>query len=141
MVLFTAPIADLTAINAILQQAKTIAVIGLSPKADRPSNQVARYLMAAGYRVIPVNPGQDTILGQPCYPDLYAVPDRIDIVDIFRNPADVPPIVDAAIAVGARTVWMQQGITHAAAAAKAQAAGLTVIMDRCLKIDHQNLMS
>lgn len=121
----------------ILRESRTIAVIGLSPKAARPSHQVATYLLEAGYEVIPVNPGHDQILGLRAYPDLAAVPGPVDIVDIFRNPQEVPAIVDSAIAIGAKVVWMQLGIVHEQAAAKARAAGLTVVMDRCLKVDHQ----
>lgn len=124
--------------DQIMRNSRTIAVVGLSPKAARPSHQVAVYLLAAGYEVIPVNPGHEQILGLRSYPDLAAIPGPVDIVDIFRNPKEVPAIVDSAIAIGAKVVWMQLGIVHEQAAAKARAAGLTVIMDRCLKIDHQN---
>lgn len=124
----------------ILKKAKTIAVVGLSPKKERPSNQVAKYLLEVGYEIFPVNPGQSEILGLTCYPDLFSVPVDIDIVDIFRNPRDVPQVVEAAIAVGAKTVWMQQGIVHEDAARKAREAGLRVIMDRCIKVDHANLV-
>jgi len=123
-------------IAALLATARTIAVVGLSPKPDRPSNQVARYLLAAGYTVIPVNPGQTEILGQVCYPSLGAVPLSIDIVDIFRRAAEVAPIVEEAIAVKAKAIWMQLGISQEEAAEKARAAGLLVVMDRCLKIEH-----
>ena len=126
-------------LKAILRNCRTIAVVGLSPKPSRPSHMVAAYLLRAGYEVIPVNPGQDEILGRRCYPSLTAVPGRVDLVDIFRNPADVPPIVDEAIAIGARVVWMQLGIVNHEAARKAEAAGLQVVMDRCLKVDHQHL--
>lgn len=124
-------------VGHILRQARTIAVVGLSPKAARPSHQVAAYLLAAGYRVIPVNPGHEQLLGLPAYPDLASVPEPVDIVDIFRRSEEVPAIVDAAIAMGAKVVWMQLGIVHEEAAGKARAAGLTVIMDRCLMVDHQ----
>jgi predicted CoA-binding protein len=127
-------------IRRILKDSKTIAVVGLSPKPQRPSHQVARYLMAAGYTIIPVNPGQDTILGLPCYPNLRAVPVPVDLVDIFRRPEAVLPVVEDAIAIGARFIWMQEGIVHKEAAAKAEAAGLLVVMDRCTKIDHMNLL-
>jgi predicted CoA-binding protein len=127
-------------IRRILKDSKTIAVVGLSPKPQRPSHQVARYLMAAGYTIIPVNPGQDTILGLPCYPNLRAVPAQVDMVDIFRRPEAVLPVVEDAIAIGARFIWMQEGIVHKEAAAKAEAAGLLVVMDRCTKIDHMNLL-
>lgn len=132
--------AQVAAIRRILRDSKTIAVVGLSPKPQRPSHQVARYLMAAGYTIIPVNPGQDTILGLPCYPSLKAITTQVDMVDIFRRPEAVLPIVEDAIAIGAKFIWMQEGIVHKEAAAKAEAAGLIVIMDRCTKIDHMNLL-
>jgi len=135
------PAAEQTkAIRRILKDSKIIAVVGLSPKPQRPSHQVARYLMAAGYTIIPVNPGHDTILGLPCYPNLRAVPVPVDMVDIFRRPEEVLPIVEDAIGIGARFIWMQAGIVHEAAAAKAEAAGLVVIMDRCTMVDHMNLL-
>lgn len=127
-------------IRTILTNSQTIAVVGLSPKPERPSHQVACYLMEAGYTIVPVNPGQDNILGFTCYPDLRAIPTRVDLVDIFRRSETVAPIVDDAIAIGARYIWMQEGIVHEAAAAKAEAAGLLVVMDRCTKIDHMNLL-
>ena len=132
--------AQVASIRRILRDSKTIAVVGLSPKPQRPSHQVARYLMGAGYTIVPVNPGQDTILGLPCYPSLKAIPTQVDMVDIFRRPEAVLPIVEDAIAIGAKFIWMQEGIVHKEAAAKAEAAGLIVIMDRCTKIDHMNLL-
>ena len=128
-------------IRRILKDSKTIAVVGLSPKPHRPSNQVARYLMEAGYTIIPVNPGQDSILGLPCYPNLRAVPTSVDLVDIFRRSEAVLPIVEEAIAIRAKYIWMQEGIVNREAAARAEAAGLAVIMDRCTKIDHMNLLA
>ena len=127
-------------IRMMLQETKTIAVVGCSPKPQRPSHQVAAYLMDAGYTIIPVNPGQDLILGQTCYPNLRAIPTRVDMVDIFRKPETILPIVEEAIEIGARFIWMQEGIVNEEAAAKAEAAGLEVIMDRCTKIDHMNLL-
>ena len=127
-------------IRKVLWDSKTIAVVGLSPKPHRPSHQVASYLMEAGYSIIPVNPGQDEVLGQTCYPNLRAIPGSVDMVDIFRRPEAVLSIVEDAIAIGAQCIWMQEGIVNTEAAAKAQAAGLTVIMDRCTKIDHLNLL-
>lgn len=136
----TEPQADLDmALIKLLREAKTIAIVGLSPKPERPSYQVAAYLLGAGYEIIPVNPGQGQIMGLRCYPDLASIPQPVDIVDIFRNPSEVPAIVDSAIAIGAKVLWMQIGIVHEEAAAKARAAGLTVIMDRCLAIEHQKL--
>ena len=127
-------------ISTLLRSARVIAVVGLSPKEQRPSNQVARYLLATGYRIIPVNPGQSMILGQICYPDLTEIPESVDIVDIFRKASEVVPIVDQAAAIGAGAVWLQQGIVSEEAARLAEAAGLVCIMDRCIKIDHQRLL-
>ncbi len=124
-----------------LKENRTIAVVGLSPKETRPSHQVARYLIENGYTIYPVNPGQESILGLTCYPDLQSVPAHVDIVDIFRNSKEVPQIVDSAIEIGVKVVWMQLGVVHEDAAAKARAAGIIVVMDRCIKIDHQQLPS
>ena len=131
---------QVTTIRKILKDSRTVAVVGLSPKPHRPSHQVARYLMEAGYTIIPVNPGQDTILGLNCYPNLRAIPTPVDMVDIFRRPETVLPIVEDAIAIGAKFIWMQEGIVNEDAARKAEEAGLAVIMDRCTKIDHMNLL-
>ncbi len=127
-------------IRGILRESKTIAVVGLSPKPHRPSHQVARYLMEAGYTIIPVNPGHDALLGLTCYPNLRAIPTQVDMVDIFRRSKAVMNIIDDAVAVGARFIWMQEGIVNQEAAVKAEAAGLIVVMDRCTKIDHMNLL-
>ena len=127
-------------IRKILLESKTIAVVGLSPKPHRPSHEVARYLMEAGYTIIPVNPGHDALLGLTCYPNLRAIPTQIDMVDIFRRSEAVMNIIDDAVAVGARFIWMQEGIVNQEAAAKAEAAGLIVVMNRCTKIDHMNLL-
>jgi predicted CoA-binding protein len=127
-------------IRRILKDSKTIAVVGLSPKPHRPSHQVASYLMEAGYAIIPVNPGQDTLLGLPCYPNLQAIPGPVDMVDIFRRSEFVIPIVEDAVSIGAKFIWMQEGLVNEVAARKAEEAGLTVIMDRCTKIDHMNLL-
>jgi predicted CoA-binding protein len=126
-------------IKKILEESTVIAVVGLSPKPDRPSNLVGRYLINAGYTVIPVNPGQTEILGEKCYSNLSEIKEKIDIVDIFRRSEDVEPIVEEAIAVGAKVIWMQLGIENEEAAVRAREAGLAVIMDRCIKIDHSNL--
>jgi len=134
------PSEQVAKIRKILKDSKTVAVVGLSPKPHRPSHQVARYLIEAGYTIIPVNPGQDSILGLPCYPNLLDIPTPVDMVDIFRRQEKVLPIVEEAIAIGARFIWMQEGIVHEEAAARAEAAGLIVIMDRCTKIDHMNLL-
>jgi predicted CoA-binding protein len=127
-------------IISILKLNSTVAVVGLSPKPNRPSHQVASYLQRNGYRVIPVNPGQNEILGKKCYPDLDAVPDSIDIVNIFRRSEHVLPIVRDAIANKVKVVWMQQGIINEEAEQLAEKYGLIVIMDRCIKVDHQNFM-
>jgi len=123
---------------ALLRSVSTIAVVGISDKPERPSNEVARYLMAAGYRVFPVNPTLDEVLGQPCYPNLMAIPEEggVDLVDIFRASEHVGPVVDEAIAIGAKAVWMQEGVVNEAAAQAARAAGLPVVMDRCTKKVH-----
>jgi len=125
-------------IASILASARTIAVVGLSDKADRDSNRVARYLQDHGYRVIPVNPALPEAVGERCYPDLASIPADVslDIVDIFRKAEFIPALVDEAIARGAGVVWMQLGLAHNAAADKARAAGLQVVMDRCIKIEH-----
>ena len=127
------------AIRTILKNTTTIAVVGLSPKPGRPSNQVAQYLKDAGYTIIPVNPGQDNLLGLPCYPNLQAIPGPVDMVDIFRRAEFVLPIVEEAIAIKAKVVWMQSGIVNEAAARLAEEAGLAVIMDRCTMVEHMNL--
>ena len=127
-------------IRKILKDSSVIAVVGLSPKPHRPSHQVSRYLLEAGYTIIPVNPGQDSILGLPCYPNLRAIPSPVDIVDIFRRQEEVLPIVEDAIAIGAKYIWMQEGIVNEEAAARAETAGLVVVMDRCTMIDHMNLL-
>jgi predicted CoA-binding protein len=131
---------DAALIRKILNDSKTVAVVGLSPKPHRPSHQVATYLMDAGYTVIPVNPGQDSILGHTCYPNLQDIPVPVDLVDIFRRPEEVMPIVEDAIAIKVKHIWMQEGIVNEEAAVKAEAAGISVIMDRCTKIDHMNLL-
>ena len=126
-------------LEKIFASTTTIAVVGLSPKPDRPSNLVAAYLQQAGYTIIPVNPGQREILGQTCYPDLSTIPVPVDVVDIFRRSDQIEPIVEDAIAIQAKVIWMQQGIINQAAAQTATEAGLTVIMDRCMKVDHFQL--
>jgi len=123
----------------LLKTSRTIAVVGLSGKRFRPSYGVAEYMQRNGYRIIPVNPFEQSVLGEKCYPDLDSVPGRVDIVDIFRRPEFVPEIVEAAIRIGARCVWMQEGVVHEQAAARARAAGLTVVMDRCILKDHRRM--
>ena len=129
------------ALRALLAEAKTIAVVGLSPKPWRPSHQVAQYLQAAGYRIIPVNPEHDTILGERSYPTLTAAraEHAIDIVDVFRRSEFVGPIVDEAIRVKPRLIWLQVGVVDEAARARAAAAGIPFVMDRCLMVDHRLL--
>ncbi len=127
----------------ILKNTQTIAVVGLSPKPHRTSFGVSRYMQAQGYRIIPVNPNATEALGEKSYPSLTeaAKHEKIDLVNCFRNSEDIPPIVDEAIAIGAKAVWMQLGIENRAAAAKAQAAGLLVVQDQCIKVDHTVLLS
>jgi uncharacterized protein len=121
----------------ILKKYKTIAVVGLSSKPARPSHGVALYLQASGYRIIPVNPNETHVLGEKSYARVEDVPEKIEIVDIFRRAEDVPPAVEGAIRAGAKVVWMQLGIANEAAAEKARAVGLTVVMDACMLIEHK----
>ena len=123
----------------ILHNSRTIAVVGLSGKRYRPSYGVAEYMKRAGYRIIPVNPNETEVLGERCYPDLDSIPEPVDIVDIFRRSEFVPEIVEAAIRIGAKMVWMQEDVFHEAAARRAQEAGLAVVMDRCILKDHRRL--
>ncbi len=123
-------------IAQVLQQSKTIAVVGLSSKPERASYQVAAYLQRHGYRIIPVNPRETQVLGEPAYASLRDVPVAIDIVDVFRESSAVPEIVAETIAIGAKVLWLQLEIHHAEAEAQAQAAGITVISDVCIKIAH-----
>ncbi len=129
-----------TRLREILKSVRVIAVVGLSPKSNRPSNMVARYLIDAGYTVIPVNPGQEEILGLKCYASLDDVPGKVDLVDIFRRPEDVGPIVESAVSKDIKYIWMQLGIINDEAAAFARQHDCEIVMDRCIKIDHQNLM-
>jgi predicted CoA-binding protein len=124
------------AIDEILKNFRTIAVVGLSSNPARPSYRVASYMQTQGYRVIPVNPNETNVLGEPSYPSLAAVPGTIDLVDIFKKSEDVLPIVDEAIARGAKAIWMQEGVVNEAAAARAAQAGLPVVMDRCWLKEH-----
>ncbi|MDR0476477.1 MAG: CoA-binding protein [Desulfobulbaceae bacterium] len=129
--------ADATDFSPLWRGAQTIAVVGLSPKTDRPSNRVARYLLDQGFTVIPVNPGHAEILGQKCYDSLTAIGYQVDIIDIFRKSEDVLPVVAEAIAIGAKAIWMQEGVVNNEAAALAKSHGLVVVMDRCLMIEHR----
>jgi hypothetical protein len=128
-------------IKDLLRSCKTIAVVGISPKADRPSYGVASYLKSNGYRIIPVRPDGDEILGEKVYRNLAEIPKgiEIDVVDVFRKSEDVLPVVEEAIQRGAKVVWMQEGVINQEACAKAEKAGLKVIMDRCIKKEHQKL--
>src|SRR5258708_35923441 len=127
-------------ITYILKHSKTIAVVGLSSKRLRPSYGVSEYMQSAGYRIIPVNPAETYVLGEKAYPDLESVPEPIDIVNIFRAPEFVPAVVDSAIAIGAKSVWMQEDVIHEAAAEKARNAGLDVVIDRCILKEHRRLL-
>lgn len=125
--------------ETILRRSRTIAVVGLSPNPNRPSHEIASYLQAQGYRIIPVNPNTDAVLGERSYPNLRAVPEQVDVVQIFRRTEDVPPVVEDAIAIRAKAVWMQEGIVHNEAAGRGRRAGLAVIMDRCMRATHREL--
>ena len=129
-------------LKEILIDCETVAVIGISPKEDRPSYKVASYLKAKGYRIVPVRPDGNLILGEKVYHSLMEIPKeiKIDLVDIFRRSEEVPPVVDEAVQRGAKVVWMQEGIFHEEAGAKAEKAGLKVVMDRCMKKEHQRLI-
>ena len=131
----------MTTIEEVLANSKVIAVVGLSDRPERPSHGVARYLQRSGYRIIPVNPKlKGPVLGEEPYPDLDSVPEKVDLVDVFRRPIDVPPVVEAAIRIGAPAIWMQLGIVHEEAAQRAREAGLAVVMDRCTAIEHRLLL-
>lgn len=127
---------NLDEIPQLLKNASNIAIVGLSPKTARPSNMVARYLLDAGYTIYPVNPGQEEILGEKCYSSLLDIPDHIDIVNIFRKAEDVVPVVEQAVKLDCKCIWMQQGIINHDAAEIARHNGKVVVMDRCIKIDH-----
>ena len=127
-------------IAKILRKSKTIAVVGASPKPWRDSGSIGQYLLNKGYDVYPVNPKYQEVLGRKCYPDLKSIPVAIDIVDIFRNPDQVGEVVDEAIAVKAKTVWMQLGVINEQAATKAEQAGLNVVMDHCIAVEYSKLV-
>jgi predicted CoA-binding protein len=130
---------DIETLKRILQTTHSIAMVGLSDKWHRPSYFVAKYLLDRGYKVIPVNPGHQQILGQKCYPTLEDIPDKVDMVDLFQRPDRVMPFVESAIDMNVRFVWMQLGIVNEEAAAKARAQGIEVVMDRCPKIEYARL--
>jgi uncharacterized protein len=128
-------------VRAILSAYRTIAVVGLSPNPDRPSHEVSAYMQEMGYRIIPVNPNAPAVLGEVAYRSLRDIPQPVEIVDIFRRPEHVPAIVDDAIAIGAKVIWMQLGISDEASAARALAAGLAVVMNRCIATTHHALQA
>ncbi len=134
------PNPDPARIKELLSQARTIAVVGLSPDSSRDSHKVASYLLEHGYRVIPVNPKEQTILGQKVYPDLAAVDQPVDLVDVFRASEHVGPIAAAAVAMGAKALWLQLGVRNDQAAAQASQAGLAVVQDKCIKVEHRALL-
>jgi hypothetical protein len=127
-------------IPELLKTSRTIAVVGLSQKRFRPSNGVADYMQRNGYRIIPVNPFESAVLGETSYPNLEAIPEHVDIVNIFRRSEFVPEIVEAALRIGAAAIWMQEGVVHEDAAKLARSAGLTVVMDRCILKEHRRMV-
>ncbi|MGH8798856.1 MAG: CoA-binding protein [Casimicrobiaceae bacterium] len=131
---------DIAGLRRILLQSRTIAVVGLSASWYRPSYFAAKYMQDHGYRIVPVNPNHAEVLGEKCYPALAAVPHRIDIVDCFRKPVEMPAIADEAVAIGAKVLWMQLGIRNDQAAKIALDAGLEVVMNRCVKIEHARIL-
>jgi hypothetical protein len=130
---------DISTLRRILKESRVIAVVGLSADWYRPSYFAAKYMQEHGYRVIPVNPKYREILGEKCYARLSEIPERVDIVDVFRKTADVMPVAEEAIAVGAKVLWQQLGVKNQAAAERARAAGLETVMERCVKIEHARL--
>ncbi len=130
---------DINTLRRILKEARTIAVVGLSANWWRPSYFAAKYMQEHGYRIIPVNPAYPEVLGEKCYASLRDIPERVDIVDCFRKSEEIPPLAAEAIAIGAKVLWMQLGVINHEAAARARNAGLEVVMDRCVKIEHARL--
>ena len=130
---------DAETIARILRETRVIAVVGLSAKRFRPSYGVSEYMQRAGYRIIPVNPRDGVILGEKVYPTLEAIPEPVDLVNVFRRPEYVPAVVESAIRIGARALWLQEEVIHEEAAARAEEAGLAVVMDRCLLKEHRRL--
>ena len=130
---------DINTLRRILHESRVLAVVGLSASWYRPSYFAAKYMMEHGYRIIPVNPQVTEVLGQKCYPSLRAIPEKVDLVDVFRKTSEVLPIAEDAIAIGARVLWQQIGVKNEEAAEKARAAGLDTVMDRCVKIEHARL--
>jgi predicted CoA-binding protein len=131
---------DTAGVRRILLRSRTLAVVGLSAQWHRPSYFAAKYMLDHGYRIIPVNPRYADVLGQRCYPDLRSIPEPVDIVDCFRKSAEIPPLADDAIAIGAKVLWMQLGIVNDDAARRASSAGLDVVMNRCVKIEHARIL-
>ncbi len=130
---------SISALRRILRECRTVAVVGLSPEWHRPSHFVAKYLQQHGYRIIPVNPRCAEILGERCYPSLLEIPEHVDMVDVFRRTADVPPIAQQAVQIKARCLWQQIGVLNLEADELARAAGLDSVMDRCVKIEHARI--
>jgi predicted CoA-binding protein len=131
---------DIAGLRRILARSRTLAVVGLSAQWYRPSYFAAKYMQDHGYRIIPVNPRYAEVLGERCYPELRSIPEAVDIVDCFRKPAEIPAIAEDAIAIGAKVLWMQLGIVNERAAARATGAGLDVVMNRCVKIEHARIL-
>ncbi len=130
---------DIDGLRRVLLDCRSIAVVGLSANWHRPSFFAAKYMQERGYTIIPVNPAYDEIVGQKCYPSLRDIPVPVDMVDVFRKPADVPPLVDDALSIGAKVFWMQLGVVNEDAARQAEAGGMQVVMDRCVKIEYARL--
>ena len=130
---------DIPTLRAILEKYKTVAIVGLSKNWQRPSNFAAKYLQEHGYRVIPVNPVYDEVLGEKCYPDLASIPEPVDVVDCFRAASEIPALAEQAVEIGAKVLWTQLEIINYDAADYARDAGLEVVMDRCMKIEHARL--
>lgn len=130
---------DINTLRRILKESRVLAIVGLSANWHRPSYFAAKYMLEHGYRVIPVNPQYAEVLGQKCYASLREIPGKVDLVDVFRKTADVMPIAEDAMAIGAKVLWQQLGVKNAEAAANARAAGMETVMDRCVKIEHGRL--
>ena len=132
---------DTSGISNLFREIRTIAVVGLSPEASRPSFRVAQVLKHAGYRIVPVRPLIDSVLGEPAYPDLESIPFKVDLVDVFRAPQHVPAIVESCIKLGIKNLWLQDGVIHEEAALRARQAGINVVMDRCMARDYAQLFN
>ncbi len=133
-------IEDDAELRNILKSVRTVACVGVSSNPEKPSYGIFQYLSEAGYHMVPVNPTAPEIMGRPSYPDVRSIPQKVDVVQVFRKPEDVPPVVEQAIQAGAKVVWMQEGIVNDDAAKQAEAAGLKVVMDRCMMKTHQRLL-